>query len=1099
MSRPLINPVVPSREADRWLYETLRRLQDGIDAHTQQIAAIDRGEAPSLGGSPLVTVQKHSDLLNLVAPFDDHTQYALLAGRVGGQTLNGGAAAVNAISGSWANGGNFTSKNNKTSLSSWSGIAIDTTAAIGDVIVLALSTLPFSLNINSVTSNHTALTDTKGNTWTKQKEHSFCDAFGAGACFSVWTCTVTSALTAGVDTLTATFVSAISAQAISSHRFIPGSNSLALAGITTLGEQSFVGPEPSALTLSGLSSDQYLFVRHSALGFYGGALPGYTATTNYTAFDHGQSGTSGGSGNVASFGEYRIMTSSTGDTSNPAVGGGGSYVSIYLAFILSPTPTGSLVLRSQNSNAFASKITLTGQTMTVNADFINFQAPGTSTTLSYIRGSDGALIDKLILGTEGTTDPGAGNYLTLVGFNNAPIAGTTGITSRSGEILISKDVNLYVDNFLVVERNTSYNAANGFSVATGLGFVNVTTVGTQTITGDSGPSGALLEIDHTNAGLTIIDFIIKKRASQTGDMTEWQDSTGTKMSYIRASDGAFVGPIVVTGTDTHLDNVFQILDNADNTKIAMFEASGIATATTRTYTLPNVDGKLILSTGPASTAQTIGTFTPTGVANADDLALSGRLMIATSGSWTAGQNFRSTATTTTTIGTINAHQMTLAINASGSSNATYRALLLTVTGGASITSGAPVIQALNFTTGITLGAGVNATEIVALDMIGRLTSLGAGSTCGEVIGLRAQAQGLTTNIGDTYVITNIFGIKATLTSGTGKTTNVHGIELYLDTTNKIFGYTNTVRGIDLDHFGDTTTTWGSTNYTCTVTNGSNILTGVTNVANIHTGQLVTKASIPAGTYVTTINVGAGTVTLNNNATANDTSVNIWGTTKYWSGIFRAGDLPSSGEVVNARFIDNQSASIPSQHVANFYFAPTAGASVYPLPTARVHIGASLTSAGSAPLKFDTGALMTTAEAGAFEFVTDDLYFTITTGAARKGIILNDGTNLVSGRVPFATTNGRLIDHASFLFSAASGLTLSALNIITDTTTGLKLATATNQKLGFWNTAPIIQPTTGIAAATFVANTSGIVDDSATFDGYTIGQVVKALRNMGLLA
>lgn len=36
-------------------------------------------------------------------------------------------------------------------------------------------------------------------------------------------------------------------------------------------------------------------------------------------------------------------------------------------------------------------------------------------------------------------------------------------------------------------------------------------------------------------------------------------------------------------------------------------------------------------------------------------------------------------------------------------------------------------------------------------------------------------------------------------------------------------------------------------------------------------------------------------------------------------------------------------------------------------------------------------------------------------------------------------------------------------------------------------------------AALAANTSGIVDDSATFDGYTIGQVVKALRSTGLLA
>lgn len=79
------------------------------------------------------------------------------------------------------------------------------------------------------------------------------------------------------------------------------------------------------------------------------------------------------------------------------------------------------------------------------------------------------------------------------------------------------------------------------------------------------------------------------------------------------------------------------------------------------------------------------------------------------------------------------------------------------------------------------------------------------------------------------------------------------------------------------------------------------------------------------------------------------------------------------------------------------------------------------------------------------------------------------------------------------------LTMSDTNIVLGTTTGTKIGTATSQKLSVWNATPIVQPTTAVAAATFVANTSGIVDDSATFDGYTIGQITKALRNVGLLA
>ena len=79
------------------------------------------------------------------------------------------------------------------------------------------------------------------------------------------------------------------------------------------------------------------------------------------------------------------------------------------------------------------------------------------------------------------------------------------------------------------------------------------------------------------------------------------------------------------------------------------------------------------------------------------------------------------------------------------------------------------------------------------------------------------------------------------------------------------------------------------------------------------------------------------------------------------------------------------------------------------PTAYLHLKAGTATANTAPLKFNSGTLNTTAEAGAVEFLTDDYYATITTGAARKAFILDDGTRLTSGKMPVATTNGRLID------------------------------------------------------------------------------------------
>jgi hypothetical protein len=53
------------------------------------------------------------------------------------------------------------------------------------------------------------------------------------------------------------------------------------------------------------------------------------------------------------------------------------------------------------------------------------------------------------------------------------------------------------------------------------------------------------------------------------------------------------------------------------------------------------------------------------------------------------------------------------------------------------------------------------------------------------------------------------------------------------------------------------------------------------------------------------------------------------------------------------------------------------------PTARLHLSAGSATASTAPLKFNSGALLSTPEAGAVEFLTDAFYGTITTGTARK--------------------------------------------------------------------------------------------------------------------
>lgn len=124
-----------------------------------------------------------------------------------------------------------------------------------------------------------------------------------------------------------------------------------------------------------------------------------------------------------------------------------------------------------------------------------------------------------------------------------------------------------------------------------------------------------------------------------------------------------------------------------------------------------------------------------------------------------------------------------------------------------------------------------------------------------------------------------------------------------------------------------------------------------------------------------------------------------------------------------------------------------------VPTAKIHVGAGTATAGTAPLKFNSGTLLTTAEAGAVEFLTDKFYGTITTGAARKEFTLNDAA-LTSGRVPFATTNGRLTDSANLTWNGTvlgvTGSVSASTNVLTpviktDTTTPTDLTITTGSQ------------------------------------------------------
>jgi hypothetical protein len=144
----------------------------------------------------------------------------------------------------------------------------------------------------------------------------------------------------------------------------------------------------------------------------------------------------------------------------------------------------------------------------------------------------------------------------------------------------------------------------------------------------------------------------------------------------------------------------------------------------------------------------------------------------------------------------------------------------------------------------------------------------------------------------------------------------------------------------------------------------------------------------------------------------------------------------------------------------------------------VTIKAGTATAGTAPLKFTSGVLLTTPEAGAIEFNNDKLYFTNTSGPTRQTVATYDTSGSTgdlyyrdaSGnfvRLPIGSTNNVLQVTGGVPVWAApsggsSGITRSISNISTATTAGATAATDYTY---------VVTGTTTVTLPTAVSNTN----------------------------
>jgi hypothetical protein len=143
------------------------------------------------------------------------------------------------------------------------------------------------------------------------------------------------------------------------------------------------------------------------------------------------------------------------------------------------------------------------------------------------------------------------------------------------------------------------------------------------------------------------------------------------------------------------------------------------------------------------------------------------------------------------------------------------------------------------------------------------------------------------------------------------------------------------------------------------------------------------------------------------------------------------------------------------------------------PNEFVDIQGSNTSSSS--LRIRDGVAPTTKREGQIWKTTDDFFAVISTGTAVKHFILDDGTNLTSGRVPFATTNGRLTDNAALTWN---GTVLGVTGNLTLSTAGNKIniATGTNASVG---TATLSGGTVTVSTTAVTASSKIFLTDATT--------------------
>ena len=184
------------------------------------------------------------------------------------------------------------------------------------------------------------------------------------------------------------------------------------------------------------------------------------------------------------------------------------------------------------------------------------------------------------------------NY-TLAGLGGQPLLSGTGFIKANGTT--------------ITYDNSTYITQNQIITLSG----DVTGSGRTAITTTLANSGVVAGTYQSATTITPLTIDAKGRVTSVGAATAiapaFSSITGkpTTIAGYGITNGVTLDGTETLTNKTFTDSTTFFQDNLDNTKKAQFELSNIATATTRTYTLPNVNGTIITTGDTATVTNTM--------------------------------------------------------------------------------------------------------------------------------------------------------------------------------------------------------------------------------------------------------------------------------------------------------------------------------------------------------------------------------------------------------------------------------------------------------------------------------------------------------------